>query len=60
MTFKQAQAAGGQVRRGERGTKAIFYTTVEKENDDGKTEHTSMLKPFTVFNFDHIDGPHDG
>ncbi|WP_444878349.1 ArdC family protein [Citrobacter koseri] len=56
MTYKQAQATGGQVRKGERGTTAIFYTTLEKENDDGKTEHIPMLKTFTVFNLDQIDG----
>ncbi|EGI25828.1 antirestriction protein [Escherichia coli TA206] len=56
MTYKQAQAAGGQVRKGERGTTAIFYTTLEKENDEGGTEHIPMLKTFTVFNLDQIDG----
>lgn len=55
MTYKQAQAAGGQVRRGEHGTTAIFYTTLEKENDAGDTEHIPMLKTFTVFNVEQID-----
>ncbi|WP_306767880.1 zincin-like metallopeptidase domain-containing protein [Martelella alba] len=56
MTYKQSQTAGGLVRKGERGTKAIFYTTLEKENDEGETEHIPMLKTFTVFNLDQIDG----
>ncbi|MCT6795018.1 DUF1738 domain-containing protein [Klebsiella pneumoniae subsp. pneumoniae] len=56
MTYKQAQAAGGQVRKGEHGTDAIFYTTLEKENDAGHTEHIPMLKTFTVFNVAQIDG----
>ncbi|MEQ5055415.1 zincin-like metallopeptidase domain-containing protein [Klebsiella michiganensis] len=56
MTYKQSQAAGGQVRKGEHGTTAIFYTTLEKEKDDGETEHIPMLKTFTVFNLDQIDG----
>ncbi|EPY6949238.1 ArdC-like ssDNA-binding domain-containing protein, partial [Klebsiella pneumoniae] len=38
MTYKQAQVAGGQVRKGEHGTTAIFYTTLEKENDEGEVE----------------------
>lgn len=56
MTYKQAQAAGGQVRKGEHGTTAIFYTTLEKENDAGDVEQIPMLKTFTVFNVQQIDG----
>ena len=58
MTYKQAKAEGGQVRKGEHGTTAIFYTTttLEKENDDGETDYIPMLKTFTVFNVEKIDG----
>ncbi|TYL41146.1 ArdC family protein [Dickeya sp. ws52] len=56
MTYKQAQAAGGQVRKGEHGTTAIFYTTLEKENEDGDIDQIPMLKTFTVFNVEQIDG----
>ncbi|MHA8113686.1 ArdC family protein [Kosakonia cowanii] len=56
MTYKQAKAEGGQVRKGEHGTTAIFYTTLEKENDDGETDYIPMLKMFTVFNVEQIDG----
>lgn len=56
MTYKQAKAEGGQVREGEHGTTAIFYTTLEKENDVGKTDYIPMLKTFTVFNVEQIDG----
>ncbi|TKI07328.1 ArdC family protein [Martelella alba] len=56
MTYKQSQAAGGQVRKGEHGTVTIFYTTLEKENDAGEIDHIPMLKTFTVFNVEQIDG----
>lgn len=56
MTYKQAKAEGGQVRKGEHGTTAIFYTTLEKENDAGEVEHIPMLKTFNVFNVQQIDG----
>ncbi|HIE3619857.1 TPA: ArdC family protein [Yersinia enterocolitica] len=56
MTYKQAKTEGGQVRKGEHGTTAIFYTTLEKENDDGETDYIPMLKTFTVFNVEQIDG----
>lgn len=55
MTYKQAQAVGGQVRKGERGTTAIFYSTLEKENDAGEVEYIPMLKTFIVFNVEQID-----
>ncbi|MFJ5398586.1 ArdC family protein [Pectobacterium sp. CHL-2024] len=56
MTYKQAQAVGGQVRKGEHGTTAIFYTTLEKENEDGEIDQIPMLKTFNVFNAQQIDG----
>ncbi|WP_262016882.1 ArdC family protein [Serratia liquefaciens] len=56
MTYKQAQAEGGLVRKGDQGTTAFFYTTLEKENDDGETDYIPMLKTFTVFNVEQIDG----
>lgn len=56
MTYKQAQAEGGQVRKGEHGTTAIFCSTLEKENDAGEIDYISMLKAFIVFNVEQIDG----
>lgn len=56
MTYKQAQAVGGRVRKGEHGTTAIFYTTLEKESEDGEIDQIPMLKTFTVFNVQQIDG----
>ena len=56
MTYKQAQAEGGQVRKGEHGTTAIFYATLEKESEDGEIVQIPMLKTFTVFNVQQIDG----
>ncbi|MGR6771468.1 ArdC family protein [Pectobacterium brasiliense] len=55
MTYKQAQALGGQVRKGEHGTTAIFYKTLEKENEDGEIDQIPMLKTFNVFNVEQID-----
>ncbi|OSN03003.1 DNA primase [Lonsdalea britannica] len=56
MTYKQAQAEGGQVRKGEHGTTAIFYATLEKESEDSEIVQIPMLKTFTVFNVQQIDG----
>lgn len=38
------------------GTTAIFYKTLEKENEQGESEQIPMLKTFTVFNVEQIDG----
>ncbi|KFB95519.1 antirestriction protein [Trabulsiella guamensis ATCC 49490] len=56
MTYNQAKSIGAQVRKGERGTMAVFYKTLEKENEFGDTEHIPMLKHFTLFNAEQIDG----
>lgn len=56
MTYKQAQAVGGRIRKGEHGTTAIFYTTLEKENEYGEIDQIPMLKTFNVFNLEQIDG----
>ncbi len=56
LTFKQALALGGCVRKGEKGTQIIFYKMLEKENQQGEKENIPMLKSFTVFNVEQIDG----
>lgn len=56
LTYKQATAEGAQVRKGEKGTTAIFYKTLEKEDEQGEIEKIPMLKTFTVFNVQQIDG----
>lgn len=62
LTYRQAQAMGGQVRKQERGTPAVFYKAFEKETGevdaDGEpeTEQVRVLRHFTVFNLDQIDG----
>lgn len=60
MTYHQCQKLGGQVRKGEKSTIAIFYKTYEKEVDDAAggtdTETRRVLKAFAVFNADQCDG----
>lgn len=55
LTYKQAQAAGGQVRKGEKGTTITFYKPIQIEKE-GEEKTIPMLKTFTVFNTDQIDG----
>lgn len=55
MTFKQAQSAGGMVKKGERGTPVIFYSVVEKQQD-GKIKKNFILRYYTVFNIEQTEG----
>lgn len=63
LTYKQAAELGGQVRKGEKGTTAIFYKPLERETGeiDPKTgeaeiERIPMIRAFTLFNLDQIQG----
>jgi antirestriction protein ArdC len=55
MTYKQAKEVGGQVRGGEKGTMVVFFKPLKVEKD-GKEETIPLLRQFTVFNADQIDG----
>jgi len=56
LTYRQAQELGGQVMKGQKGTQIIYYKLWEKEGEDGEKEAIPMLKTFTVFNLDQIEG----
>jgi len=57
MTYKQALALGGQVRKREKSTAVLFtqqLTVKDKESEEDK--RVGMMKVFHVFNEDQIDG----
>ena len=61
MTYKQAQALGAQVRKGERGATVVYYgdssRTVHDETSGEERERAfRFLKSYTVFNVAQIDG----
>jgi antirestriction protein ArdC len=59
LTFKQALELGGNVRRGERGTKVYFVKQLQvrdkKADDDSTTRIVPMLREYTVFNVDQCE-----
>jgi antirestriction protein ArdC len=55
-SFKQWQQLGGSVRKGEKGTKIVFYTPAEKVNANGDKESYAVLKAYWVFNVSQVDG----
>ncbi|EMI24074.1 ArdC family protein [Rhodopirellula europaea] len=57
MTFKQASAAGGQVRKGEKGSLVTFWKMyATKDRETGLDVEIPMLKHYTAFNLDQIEG----
>ncbi len=65
MTYRQAQAFGGQVRKGEQGCPVVYFGAatrrvaeegaLEPAGDDAARE-VRFLKTYTVFNLAQIDG----
>lgn len=62
-TFKQWKRQGAQVRKGEKGAPIIFYKTLsrEEENEHGEAQEFQipMMRFYTVFNADQVDGYED-
>ena len=57
FTYRQAQDAGGQVRKGEKSSTVVKYGTVEREAEGGEdTRKIPYLKAYRVFNAEQIDG----
>src|SRR5207253_2922349 len=59
LTFRQAQALGANVRKGEHGTLVVYANKVTKTGIDDKGDEVEreipFLKGYTVFNVDQID-----
>ena len=60
ITYKQAVARGGNVRKGEKSQIVVFWKPLEvvKENDDGSKEKQMIpiLKYYNVFHIDQCEG----
>jgi antirestriction protein ArdC len=60
MTYRQAAEYGGQVRKGEHGSLAVYADHIRKtdndDNDDEIERTIPFLKGYTVFNAEQIDG----
>lgn len=64
VTFKQAQAEGGKVKKGEKSRMVVFWKWIDKKDDagqvildeDGKPEKTPYLTYYNVFHLDQCEG----
>src|SRR5881227_3561476 len=59
LTFKQAIELGGNVRKGERGTKVYFVKQLQVRDQDAEestsTRLVPMMREYTVFNVDQCE-----
>lgn len=60
LTFKQASELGGHVKKGEHGSKVVYYGTIHRteSNQEGEDEEKAIpyLKQYVVFNSDQCEG----
>lgn len=56
LTYKQAQQAGGNVRKGEKGSMVVFWKFNKYETEDGEQKSSALCRSYTVFNTDQCDG----
>lgn len=64
LTYAQAQERGGQVRKGEKGRKIVFFKVYDKHitetdengNEVEKINHFPVLRAYTVFHIRQCDG----
>jgi antirestriction protein ArdC len=57
LTFNQAKAKGGKVRKGEKGTPVVFWKRWKtKDKQSGEEKIIPMLKMYYVFNANQVEG----
>jgi antirestriction protein ArdC len=54
-TYKQWQELGCQVQKGQNGSPIIFYSSIQREEED-ETKSIPFVKSSVVFNADQVDG----
>lgn len=56
LTYKQAQGLGGNVRKGEKGTRIIYYEFLKSKTADEDEDGFPMLRTYHVFNAEQCEG----
>ena len=56
LTYRQAQALGGHVRKGESATQIVFWKVYEREAEDEEPERLMVACIYSVFNVDQTQG----
>lgn len=55
VTYKQARSQGGHVKKGEKGTRIVFWKFLEKEDKEGEKKKIPMARSYTVFNTEQCE-----
>jgi antirestriction protein ArdC len=56
LTYKQAQALGGHIRKGEKAAPVVFWSTVEHPDEEsGKVERVPFMRYYSAFNVAQCD-----
>ena len=55
-TYKQWEAKGAQVLKGSKGTGIVFWQPVKRKDAKGNDESFMILRNYTVFNADQVEG----
>ena len=56
LTFQQATALGGRVRKGEHATRIVYVSTYLKEKEGKESERIPFLARYFVFNVEQVEG----
>ena len=57
VTFKQCQAEGGKVKKGEKSSIVVFWKWIEQEDEEtGEKKEFPFLRYFNVFHIDQCEG----
>lgn len=57
LTYKQAKEMGGQVRKGEKGSKIVFWKPLSyKDKVTGEENTFPMMKAYTIFSYEQCEG----
>ena len=57
VTFKQCQAEGGKVRKGEKSQMVVFWKFIEQEDEEtGEKKQVPFLRYYSVFHIDQCEG----
>lgn len=56
VSFKQAQGLGGSVKKGEKGSIVVFWSFIDKKDENGKEQKIPFLRYYTVFNLEQCEG----
>jgi antirestriction protein ArdC len=54
-TYKQIEASGGKVRKGEKSTPVVLWKPIETTNKDGVLKKSAVMRYFNVFNADQAE-----